>query len=84
VTNQRRDMLHQLFLKLTIENPMVAVEDLWIKCMVINHQLAKVIFDAGWGQFFRFADTPQRSNPLISRQIGDCPDDLEPGWVRIP
>jgi putative transposase len=51
VANQRLDMQHKLSLKLTCENQVVAVEDLHIKGMVKNPNLAQAISDAAWGQF---------------------------------
>lgn len=47
----REDFLHKLSRKLVNENQVLAVENLNIKGMVRNHNLAKAINDVGWGMF---------------------------------
>ncbi|WP_009631883.1 RNA-guided endonuclease InsQ/TnpB family protein [Synechocystis sp. PCC 7509] len=47
----REDFLHKLSRKIVNENQVVAVENLNVKGMVRNHNLAKAISDCGWGQF---------------------------------
>ena len=47
----REDFLHKLSRKIVNENQVIAVENLNIKGMVRNHNLAKAISDVGWGQF---------------------------------
>ncbi|NJM59909.1 MAG: IS200/IS605 family element transposase accessory protein TnpB [Oscillatoriales cyanobacterium RU_3_3] len=54
VSNARQDFLHKLSHKLVNENQVVAVENLNVKGMVRNHNLAKAISDCGWGMFTNF------------------------------
>jgi len=51
VSSQRKDFQHQLSIKIVRGNRLIAIEDLNIKGMVRNRQLAKHILDVGWGQF---------------------------------
>ena len=54
VSNSRADFLHKLSKKLVNENQVVVVENLNVKGMVRNHNLAKAISDVGWGMFVNF------------------------------
>jgi len=47
----REDFLHKLSRKIVNENQVIAVENLNVKGMVRNHNLAKAISDVGWGMF---------------------------------
>ena len=47
----REDFLHKLSRKIVNENQVIAVENLNIKGLVKNHNLAKAISDVGWGTF---------------------------------
>uniref|UniRef100_UPI0020130761 RNA-guided endonuclease InsQ/TnpB family protein n=1 Tax=Argonema antarcticum TaxID=2942763 RepID=UPI0020130761 len=54
VAKSRQDFLHKLSRKLVNENQVVVVENLNVKGMVRNHNLAKAISDVGWGTFVNF------------------------------
>lgn len=49
VRNVRQDFLHKLSRKLVDDNQVIVVENLNVKGMVRNHNLAKAISDVGWG-----------------------------------
>lgn len=53
IADARKDMLHKLTTRLVRENQLIAVEDLAVKNMVKNHQLAQAISDASWGELVR-------------------------------
>lgn len=54
VSNSRADFLHKLSRKLVNDSQVVVVENLHVKGMVRNHNLALAISDAGWGMFTNF------------------------------
>ena len=56
VANQRRDFQHKLSHDLVSHYGHLAFEHLNIAGMLRNHNLAKSISDAGWGQFVRFCE----------------------------
>lgn len=51
ITNQRKDFLHKLSIKLIRENQSIVIEDLRVKNMQQNHKLATVIGEASWYKF---------------------------------
>lgn len=54
IRNQRKDFAHKESLKLVKSYDLIIFEDLKILNMVRNHQFAKSIMDAAWGQFQTF------------------------------
>jgi putative transposase len=51
ISRCREDFLHKLSRKIVNENQVIAVENLNVKAMVPNHNLAKAISDCSWGMF---------------------------------
>ncbi|BAY45330.1 transposase [Scytonema sp. HK-05] len=51
IARLREDFLHKLSRKIAYENQVICVEDLAVKNMVKNPNLAKSISDQGWGMF---------------------------------
>jgi putative transposase len=56
ISNARQDFLHKLSRKIVNDNQVVVVENLNVKGLVRNHNLAKAISDVGWGTFINFLD----------------------------
>lgn len=50
ITDRRRDHLHKLTTRLVRENQAIAIEDLAVRTMVKNKNLARAISDASWSE----------------------------------
>ena len=53
IKDSRSNFLHQLSSKLINENQVICLEDLNVKGMTKNHQLAKSVHDVSWSEFVR-------------------------------
>ncbi|MBP1909899.1 RNA-guided endonuclease InsQ/TnpB family protein [Methanolobus bombayensis] len=53
ISNQRNDFQHKISMKIISENQAIGIENLNVKGMVKNHNLAQAISDVGWSEFIR-------------------------------
>ncbi|MFB2922558.1 RNA-guided endonuclease InsQ/TnpB family protein [Aerosakkonema funiforme] len=70
ISRVREDFLHKLSRKIVNENQVIVVEDLAVKNMVKNHNLAKSIDDAGWGMFQTMLKYKAEEKGKIYLEIG--------------
>ena len=70
ITNTRKDFQHKLSRKLVNENQVIIVENLAVKNMVKNHNLAASISDCGWSEFTRQLKYKAEKEGKIYLEIG--------------
>ena len=69
ITRCREDFLQKLSRKLVDENQVLVVQNLAVRNLVKNSQLAKSISDAGWGQFCTMLKYMSESEGRIYNEI---------------
>ena len=70
ISNTRKDYLHKISHELVNENQVIVSEDLAVKNMVKNHNLAKSISDCGWYELTRQLDYKAEWNNRQYIKIG--------------
>ena len=56
IVNQRKDFLHKVSSKIINENQVIVIEDLQVRNMQQNHNLAKAISEVSWAEFRRMLE----------------------------
>lgn len=56
IKNQRQDFLHKTSLRLVSDNQTICLENLGVKNMMKNHNLAQAISDVSWSEFNRMIE----------------------------
>jgi putative transposase len=67
ISNQRKDYLHKLTTYLATRYETVCIEDLAVKNMVKNHNLALAINDCGWAMFRQMLEYKVKDLRVIGR-----------------
>lgn len=67
IANQRKDLLHKVTTYLATTYETVCIEDLAVKNMVKNHNLALAINDCGWGMFRQMLEYKVKDLRVIGR-----------------
>jgi putative transposase len=70
IANVRKDFLHKLSRKMVNENQVICVENLAVKNMVKNHNLAKAISDVSWSTFTAMLKYKAEMAGKIYQEIG--------------
>ena len=70
INSTRKDFQHKLSRKLVNENQVIVVENLAVKNMVKNHNLAKAISDVGWSSFTNMLKYKAEKEGKIYLEIG--------------
>ncbi len=70
IARVRKDFHQKLSRKIVNENQVIVVEDLAVKNMVKNHNLARAISDVGWGQFCAMLKYKAKLEGKVYLEIG--------------
>lgn len=70
IARVREDFLHKLSRKIVNENQVIVLEDLAVKNMVKNHNLAKAISDVSWGKFATMLKYKAEQDGKIYLEVG--------------
>jgi putative transposase len=70
IARVREDFRHKLSRKIVNENQVIVVENLAVKNMVKNHNLAKSISDASWGMFCTMLKYKAKAEGKVYLEVG--------------